>query len=231
MSRSKHTDPLAIRAKRRVQSPRDGRGVGDLSHRQRLGRLFKEMGVAPMSGDTGARLDQLQPRITIHRPRPGFLHPAKRSDVFRVLEFVGPEAIYGVQRIEFSRATDGDGPAHVMMGRFEAPGMITLYEQPIPPWRLTGALAKCDAILFQRAGATVEFREENAATTISWPGDTLRDFMLFEVLLHEIGHHILQHNKGKRTKQIVRTGDHEAFAGRFAQEHRTAWFDHEVSLK
>jgi Zn-dependent peptidase ImmA (M78 family) len=40
------------------------------------------------------------------------------------------------------------------------------------------------------------------------------------VLLHEIGHHILQQHKGKRRPRIARTRDHEAFAARFAEKHR-----------
>ena len=231
MSRSKHTDPLAIRAKRRVQSPRDRRGVGDLSQRQRLGLLLKEMGLARPASEPATEPDIPQPRITVHRPQPGFFHPAKRSDVLRILEFGGPEAIYGIQRIEFSRTSDNGGLLHSMMGRLDVPGRIILYEQPNSPWRLTGTLSEDDVALFRRAGATVDIQSEVAATIINWPGDTLRHFMLFEVLLHEIGHHILQHNKGKRTEQIARTRDHEAFAERFAQEYRTAWFDRELSLK
>jgi hypothetical protein len=47
--------------------------------------------------------------------------------------------------------------------------------------------------------------------------------MLFDVLLHEIGHHVLQHGKGKRLVRIARTRDHEAFATRFADLYRAAW--------
>jgi hypothetical protein len=44
--------------------------------------------------------------------------------------------------------------------------------------------------------------------------------MLEEVLLHEIGHHVLQHHTGKRPVRIARTRDHEAFAAAFAEKER-----------
>jgi Zn-dependent peptidase ImmA (M78 family) len=46
--------------------------------------------------------------------------------------------------------------------------------------------------------------------------------MLEEILLHELGHHVLQHEKGKRPERIARTRDHEAFARRFARQLRAA---------
>ncbi len=60
-------------------------------------------------------------------------------------------------------------------------------------------------------------------------GDMGLPFMIFEVFLHEVGHHILQHNMGKRTERIARTRDHEAFARRFAERYRADWFDEEMS--
>ena len=36
---------MAIIAERRVRRPRDGRGTGDLSSRNRLGRVLKEAGI------------------------------------------------------------------------------------------------------------------------------------------------------------------------------------------
>jgi len=60
------------------------------------------------------------------------------------------------------------------------------------------------------------------ATLVDWPETTLRRFMLEEVLLHEIGHHVLQQHTGKRPVRIARTRDHEAFAARFAEKQRAA---------
>jgi hypothetical protein len=44
--------------------------------------------------------------------------------------------------------------------------------------------------------------------------------MLFDVLLHEIGHHLIQQYRGKRTARVARTRDHEACADRFALQCR-----------
>ena len=72
------------------------------------------------------------------------------------------------------------------------------------------------AYRLERAGAVVTRLAEVGATLVDWPLDTLRRFMLEEVLLNELGHHVLQHYKGKRPQRIARTRDHEAFAARFA---------------
>jgi hypothetical protein len=47
----------------------------------------------------------------------------------------------------------------------------------------------------------------------------LRKFVLCDVLLHELGHHRLQHEKGKRLARIARTRDHEAYATRIARRY------------
>jgi Zn-dependent peptidase ImmA (M78 family) len=57
---------------------------------------------------------------------------------------------------------------------------------------------------------------------VDWPADTLRRFMLEEVLMHELGHHVLQHHKAKRLARIARTKDHETSATLFAIRQRLA---------
>ncbi|MFC5001451.1 ImmA/IrrE family metallo-endopeptidase [Dactylosporangium cerinum] len=44
---------------------------------------------------------------------------------------------------------------------------------------------------------------------------TSRDFMRFDVLLHELGHHVLQH-RARKVGAVQRTSDHERFAETFA---------------
>ena len=66
----------------------------------------------------------------------------------------------------------------------------------------------------------LEIPEGGAHALVSWPGKTLRDFMLFDVLMHEIGHHLIQQYKGKRRARVARTRDHEAFAAHFARRCR-----------
>jgi hypothetical protein len=95
-----------------------------------------------------------------------------------------------------------------------------LYDQPPSPWLLPGTLSAVELDRLRRAGAVVELVSETSQTIVSWQGETLRDFMLFDVLMHEIVHHLLQHDKGKRRERVARTRDHEAFADRFARRCR-----------
>jgi len=53
----------------------------------------------------------------------------------------------------------------------------------------------------------------------------LRDFMLFDALMHEIAHHRLQQYTGKRTARIARTADHEAYADQFAAQCRAQFME------
>lgn len=166
------------------------------------------------------------PRILWRQTRPGFHHPLSKRDVRQFLESIGALAVYGLRSIEFAR--DGTNPgraASLAFGRYEAPGRILLFEQPLPPWRLPGKLVKRDAERFERCGALVCRLSEVGATLVDWPADTLRRFMLEEVLLHELGHHVLQYHKGKRLARIARTKDHEAFAALFAERQRSQLAD------
>jgi hypothetical protein len=109
-----------------------------------------------------------------------------------------------------------------VFGRYEAPGKIVLFEQPLPPWRVPGLLGNESRDRFERARAVISPMPQSGATLVDWPDDTLQLFMLEAVLLHELGHHVLQHYKGKRLARIARTKDHEAFAALFAAR-RHGW--------
>ena len=196
MSRSKHTDPLPLRARRRLRAPWERRSAGDLSLRQKIGRRLKESGISSRPIVKAPDCESVRPRIVLQPPRLGFLHPAGRSDVLKILELLGSDGMYGLRSIEFLR-TPETGAFH-SFGHLEVPGRIMVYEQPLPPWHIPGAVAQHNALQFIRSGADMEYRESPATTIIDWPKDTLREFMLFDVILHEVGHHILQHNKGKK---------------------------------
>ncbi len=88
------------------------------------------------------------------------------------------------------------------------------------PWRLPGRLPAKQRRRLQRAGAVVEVPPPGLQTLVAWPDRSLRDFMLFDVLMHEVGHHLIQHYKGKRHVRQARTKDHEAFAEHFARRCR-----------
>jgi hypothetical protein len=225
VSRTRHTDPIPIRAARRLLSPRAGPGAGDPSASRRASRTLKEHGLAGESPTPAPLGRPIRPRIIVHPPRPGHIHPVGKPDILRALATVGPEASYGVRSIELAHGVGGPSGRLAAFGRFHAPGRIVLFEQPAPPWRIRGLLTPSDRDLLARAGAAIAVNPAATETLVDWPDDTLRDFMLFDVLLHEIGHHLLQHHKGKRPARIARTRDHEAFANRFVERCRRIWAD------
>jgi hypothetical protein len=216
MSRSKHTDPKAIRATRRVRMPRGSRGFGDLSQRRRVGSILKRIGLTLLEQRRGRQRDT-QPRVIVKLPRSGFHHPAGKKEILNVLNAFWPLSYYGVRSIELRQTPANTSASALLFGRYST-GRIVLFEQPLPPWRFPGLLKNAVVTRLKRAGAVLTTLTEADATIVDWPNGTLRNFMLEEVLLHELGHHVLQHHKGKRTVRIARTSDHESFARRFAEK-------------
>ena len=217
MSRSKHTDPSGIRAARRLRDPFEDRGTGDLSLRRRHGQRLKELGVTTECHNEIGQNRYSEPQILIQKAAPGFCHPVTKKETLNLLRAVGPIALYGLRTVELIRAPAGGA---LLFGRYKTPGRIVLYQQPVPPWRLTGILKRKDARRLKRSGAIVTPQRGSGATLVDWPDDSLQRFMLEEVLLHELGHHVLQQHKGKRPVRTSRAKDHEAFAARFAARER-----------
>jgi hypothetical protein len=179
------------------------------------------MGV-PADEERHSRNRELRLRIVVRQPRKGFHHPAGKQNVLEILAAVGPVAFYGLRSVELARAPSNASTSAPAFGRYRVPGRIVLFEQPFPPWRLPGLLKVEVARRLERAGAVLSPLADVGATLVDWPQTSLRRFMLEEVLLHELGHHVLQHHKGKRPERIARTRDHEAFAARFAENQRSA---------
>lgn len=222
MARSKHTRPRGILAASRIRAPFEPRGRDDPSTQRTILGELKRLGirpdVKPMARVSVAPL----PRIVRRRPRRGRYHPAVRVDIVSVLRFIGEECTYGLSRIELVQTPAATRQGTMQFGRLVVPGHILLYDQPRTPWLLTGTLNPADSERLLRAGAEINEMDARGGIEIGWPGDSLRDFMLFDVLMHEIGHHLIQHYKGKRTVRLARTSDHEAFADRFAYRCRLA---------
>jgi hypothetical protein len=215
MSRTLHTEPRARLAARRLAAPLARRADGPARNIE-----------ASASGEPGsgipaaAAVDWARPRVVASPPRPSHHHPASRADVLRVLGAAGPEALYGLRAVELRQADGALPGGHMVFGCLRIPARILLFEQPRSPWRRSGALGPIGLSTLTRAGAQVAFDAATDTTTITWPDDTLRRFMLLDILLHEIGHHVLQHHHGKRLATVVRTRDHEAFADRYARTLR-----------
>jgi len=155
--------------------------------------------------------------VRVRAARPGFVHPATPADIARLLAFFGPAATYGLRRIEL-RPRDRPGPA---VAALRVPGVVLLYEQPEPPWVLPGRLDETARRRLTRAGALIAAGA--TATRVDWPPGTLRDFLLLDGLMHEIGHHTVQHAANRRRTPAMRTADHERRADALAVRARTAW--------
>jgi hypothetical protein len=227
MSRSKQTDPARIRAPRRVRAPHEPRGHGDPSVLHAFARACKELGVPldPPTGAPAADAPAPLPRLRVACPRLGCHHPAGRREIVRLLRFFGEPCTYGLQAIELRQGESGPPGAGLQLGRLVVPGRIVLYDQLPSPWLLAGRLPEAEAARLRKAGAGVEIAAGGRQTTVTWPAGTLRDFMLFDVLMHEIGHHLIQQYTGKRTARVVRTRDHEAFALQFAHRCRLLYVE------
>jgi hypothetical protein len=94
--------------------------------------------------------------------------------------------MYGLRGFELRQRPAADtGPA---VAALRMPGLV-LSEQPAPPWDLSGRLTDVATARLRRAGRPGHDRQ--LGTYVDWPGSTLRDFMLFDGLMHEIGHHMI----------------------------------------
>lgn len=143
--------------------------------------------------------------VRARRASPRRHHPASTADVRQALATFGVEVYYGLESVELVPAPAADG--RLLFGALVGPGRVRLYDQPVPPWRLPDTLPKDELVRLEGAGAHV-----GEDGVVSWPGDALKRFMLGHVLAHEIGHHVVQHERRLRGKRGARTRDHEARA-------------------
>jgi hypothetical protein len=218
LTRTLHTQPRSILASRRTAAP----------HRSRRREPLAALGQRRLVSELGVELreDEGQwPRIAVGRCRPGFLHPIGHDEIVETLTFFGPLARYGLRSIEL-RQSVGEEDGTLTLARLLVPGRIVLYEQVQPPWLIRAELSQDSKDRLERAGAKID--SGPAVTRIEWPGRSLAEFMLFDGLIHEIGHHLIQHHKGKRLARVMRTTDHERRAEQFAAACRQAWAERQT---
>lgn len=218
MSRSVHTRPRRVLAPTRVRAPYARRGEAALSRMYRRLRASKELGIvvegAPSQQPRASRFTV--PRIRQSQAPRGWHYPVSRSDLERALRYLGPEVCYGLSGIDLLPPPDL-ALDRIHFGTLLPPGRIRLYALPCPPWTLQGALPEREFDRLAHAGASIEHSADGLNTVVDWPEQTLRDFVLFDVLPHELGHHLVQQYTGKRKDRVMRTRDHEAYADLFAR--------------
>ena len=203
-----------------MREPRGSRGADDASQFNRLARELKEDGIELEPDVVSQDAEPILPRVIVKRPRKGFLHPATKSDITSVLEFFGEQCYYGLDTIKLVQGSDNIASGAILLGRLEVPGTILLYDLPESPWVVNERLADTQLLRLQEAGAKIEMLASGAQCRIEWSDVDLRNFYLFDVFMHEIGHHLIQQYKGKRGVRVARTRDHEHYASLFAKRCR-----------
>ena len=220
LSRSKHTRSPKILAASRVLAPYERRGSGDPSLLRRLSRQLKELGVVLDPVTKQRSVAFALPRVVVTRPRRGFIHPVDSADLVELLKFFGPPCFYGLRSIRLIQGSTTSKELSLPFGRLVVPGTIILYEQPKPPWFVCGSIPRSERVKLERSGASIESSDDHTQCLIHWKKDDLKAFMLFEVFMHEVGHHIIQQYKGKRNARVMRTKDHERWADAFVRRCR-----------
>ncbi len=205
MSRTLHTQPLTLRAERRLTWPQATRRTDAL---RLSGR--SEIGTSAIKKEV---------LIVVQRPLPGEHHPLPRQEIRAFAHQLGPQAIYGLKTIRLCRRS----ALHLdrlILGEYCVPNEVRLYSVPQSPWHLPFLLPEDAQQTMRRYGAQIANDPLRNRSTVTWADADLKQFYVCEVLAHEIGHHLLQHNRGKRPVTICRRRDHE----RWAENHsrRTA---------
>ena len=230
MARSKHTQPDELLAKRRLRAPYESRGKNDQTSYRLTARALKEFGISLKLPHLSENQETLvRPRIVTKPPRAGFLHPAEKKSILAVLEFFGDSCVYGLRSVRLSQGATTNRDSALLFGRLEVPGTIILYDQPTSPWFINGIFTSAQTKKLQKAGAVFEIAEGGFQTLVHWSKKDLENFMLFDVFMHEVGHHMIQQYKGKRDVRVARTKDHEAFANMFANRCREEYLNQDWS--
>ena len=214
MARSVHTDPIDIRAARRLATPHAARGINDRHRLHRLARQAKRRGVQAGHSKPALARNASRLRIIRHAPSAGYAHPAEPADIRRLLQRLPPRYQYKLHTIELRPSPAREAPGALPLGRLLLPGRVILFAQPCSPWMLGGLLADAEQERLMRAGASVYADRRSCLTVVTWPEGRLRDFMLYDVLLHELAHHALQVRHARPCAAAARRIDHEYCADR-----------------
>jgi hypothetical protein len=205
MARSLHTQKLELRAERRLARPYSKR-------RSEAARVFGWSQCA--AADTSLSLP-----ISIQRPPPGLTHPLTQRDIRSLIEGFGPLSIYGLRsiRLRSESAILADG---IVFGEYALPGGIHLYSLPEGDWNLPFLLLPQDRAAFRRHGAQIEIDVHRGQTSVTWHEQGLKQYLLYDVLAHEFGHHAVQRRCGKFLATTCRKSDHEAQADLYGMRSR-----------
>lgn len=156
------------------------------------------------------------PRIVVHPPRPGDVHPLERSALLKLLPFVPLRFLSGLEGIEL-RARESP-EVGLPFGTYQpAFRWIRLYSMPFPHWpywadtlRPRSMLGLCGATLIDLEGQRF----------LHWPDRiSMARYYFAWILAHELGHHHVYEYRNKRRAPGSSRG-HEARADALAFELR-----------
>jgi hypothetical protein len=211
VSRSVATEPIDIRAARRLAAPHAPRREHDLRRRRRPASRAWRHGASPIAGralDVPVPL----PRVIEHAPGDGYYHPASRAEVLEALRQMPPRYLYKLRSVELWPQPAGAPRGQLLLGEFLLGGRVVLYAQPRAPWIIGSLLGAQEERRLQRAGARLSVDHRGCLTIVEWPAHSLRDLMLRDVLPHELAHHAQQVRHHKMDVAALRAGDHDAVA-------------------
>lgn len=158
-------------------------------------------------------------RILTQKPLPHLVCPLHPQEIRAFLHCLGPSAVYGLRVIRLRQECLLNSSG-IVFAEYVVPDEIHLYAVPASPWQFRFVPSRSDCEAFTRHGASVHIDKSRGQTTVYWTPNGLKSYLLYEVLAHEIGHHVLQHNTGKRQAQIRRRYDHEACADLYSRRIR-----------
>jgi hypothetical protein len=201
MSRSLHTQKYSCRAERRLVRPTSRRSHEAIQLSGRGTKQFSHLASSQLS-------------VRLVRPQADFFHPVRPSEIRCFLTWLGPHSIYGLSAITLhSECPWRDGK--ILLGEYRLPGEIILYAVPKAPWKLDFLPNDEDLKAFQRHCRGMQIDRNLQQVALHWQPEELQRFYLFEVLAHELGHHLKQYRSGKPSLPCCRLSEHEAWAELF----------------
>ncbi len=156
---------------------------------------------------------------------PRFLRPYDCEDVKRILDIIPRDMLLGLRQISLlggtSRQEKSAWNAHWCYGCYGY-GCVTLFAFPERRriWSSPDLHQPAEIHAYQRAG--VEMTHENGEWVYRFTDESIKRFYLWDVLVHEIGHHVDRFHPDRSTKRS------ERFAEWFA---RTYGFEAEQCAK
>jgi hypothetical protein len=145
-------------------------------------------------------------------PGKGHLHPVGPAEIRLYMMQLPPRYRYKLHTIELRPAPPRSPHSALPLGGVLLPGRVILYSQPRSPWLLGGILADAEQAILRRAGAQVSVDYRSCLSVVTWPAQCLRNFVLYDVLPHELAHHLLQVRHARSLATATRAADHEAVA-------------------